>query len=303
MQTALLTFVSAFLLISAGGSLIFCRRATLRRLARIVEAPSTVSLLLRKPSPRPAARVAHIIEPFHRFMPKTEKEASLIQKRLARAGLREKTWLNIFYGAKLLAPITLCLLLIVFGVYKHAGFFPFILAAGLGFLVPDFWLDKKIKGRQRNLRLGLPDALDLIIICVEAGLGMDKAVMRATEELWLSQPEMADELALVTLEQRAGRPRVDAWKSLGERTQVEPICALASILVQADKFGTSIGKALRAHAEALRTRRRQDAEELAAKTTIKLMFPLVLFIFPSLFVVTLGPSLIVILEQMKNFLN
>jgi tight adherence protein C len=191
----------------------------------------------------------------------------------------------------------------VTGLYDFGGFFVYIMALGLGFLAPDFWLGNRIKARQTSLRLGLPDALDLIVICVEAGLGIDRAIMRTAEELHLSQPEIADELGLVSVEQRVGCHRATAWKNFGERTGVESVCALASILIQADKFGTSVGTTLRVHAETLRTRRRQDAEEQAARTTVKLIFPLVLFIFPALFVVTLGPSMIVIIEDMQNFLN
>lgn len=154
-----------------------------------------------------------------------------------------------------------------------------------------------------ELALGLPEALDLIVICIEAGLSLDKAVLRAAEELRLSQPDISDELNLVCLEQRAGRPRADAWKTLAERTDVETIRSLTVILIQADKFGSSVGKTLRAHSESLRVRRRQDAEEKAAQTTVKLVFPLVLCIFPSLFVVTLGPSMIVMFEGFAKFLN
>ena len=132
---------------------------------------------------------------------------------------------------------------------------------------------------------------------------MDRAVLRTAEELQLSQPEIADELGLVSVEQRVGRHRADAWKNFGDRTAVESIRALASILIQADKFGTSVGTTLRVHAETLRIRRRQEVEEQAAKTTVKLIFPLVLFIFPALFVVALGPSMLVIMEDFKNFLN
>jgi tight adherence protein C len=132
---------------------------------------------------------------------------------------------------------------------------------------------------------------------------MDRAVLRTAEELHLSQPEIADELGLVSIEQRVGSHRADAWKNFGDRTAVESIRALASILIQADKFGTSVGTTLRVHAETLRMRRRQDAEEQAAKTTVKLIFPLVLFIFPALFVVALGPSMIIIMEDFKNLLN
>jgi tight adherence protein C len=170
-------------------------------------------------------------------------------------------------------------------------------------MAPDFWLSNRISARKLKLRLGLPEALDLIVICVEAGLSMDKATMRTAEELRISQPAIADELNLVYLEQRAGRPRGEAWRNLGDRTDVDTIRSLASILIQADKFGTSIGKMLRAHSETLRTRRRQDAEEQAAKTTVKLVFPLVLFIFPSLFVVTLGPSMIIMFEGFSKYLS
>jgi tight adherence protein C len=301
MQPAIITFAVAFVLILAVGATMAYRPSTLRRLSRAVAAPSEVNLL-RDADP-PGARVARMVEPFQRVLPRSVEEVSVVQKRLARAGYREKAYVNIFYGAKVLVPALLCAVITVTGFYAIAGFFPYLMALGLGFLVPDFWLGNKIKARQTNLRLGLPDALDLIVICVEAGLGVDRAILRAGEELRLSQPDIADELALVNLEQRAGRTRADAWKNFGERTGVESIRSLASILIQADKFGTSVGKALRSHAETLRTRRRQDAEEQAAKTTVKLIFPLVLFIFPALFVVTLGPSMIVIIEQMQNFLN
>ena len=301
MGPALLTFVAAFVLISVLGCAMFYRQTTLRRLSRVVAPPSEVDVLIVAPPARPAARMARFVAMFQRMVPRSQTEVSVVQARLTRAGYREKSQLNIFYGAKVLVPVLLCLVVTVTGIYTFAGFFAYIMALGLGFLVPDFWLGNRIGARQTSLRLGLPDALDLIVICVEAGLGVDRAILRTTEELRLSQPETADELTLVSLEQRAGRARADAWRNLGERTGVESIRTLSSILIQADKFGTSVGKALRAHADTLRTRRRQDAEEQAAKTTVKLIFPLVLFIFPALFVVTLGPSMIIIIEQMQDF--
>ncbi len=300
MGAAILTFAAAFLLIATAGFAMFYHPQTLRRLSRAVAPPSDMNVLLDAPAARPGARMARMVEPFQRIVPRSAVEASVVQKRLTRAGYREKTYVNIFYGAKVLIPAVFCFTITVTRIYAFAGFFSYIMALGLGFLLPDFWVGNRIKARQTSLRLGLPDALDLMIVCVEAGLGMDRAIQRTTEELSLSQPEIADELALVSLEQRAGRTRAAAWKNFGERTGVESIRALASILIQADKFGTSVGKTLRAHADTLRTRRRQDAEEQAARTTVKLIFPLVLFIFPALFVVTLGPSMIVILDQMKN---
>jgi tight adherence protein C len=303
MEAALFTFAAAFLLLSGIGSLLVYRRSTRRRLARAVAEPAVNDFLLAAPAARPGAKVARFVERFQRILPRSSAEVSVMQKRLIRAGYREKKYINIFYGAKVLAPLLLCLLAAVTGAYAYGGFFVYIMALGFGFLAPDFWLGNRIKARQTNLRLGLPDALDLIVICVEAGLGVDRAILRTAEELRLSQPEIADELGLVSVEQRAGRLRTDAWKNFGDRTEVESIRALASILIQSDKFGTSVGTTLRVHSETLRMRRRQDAEEQAAKTTVKLIFPLVVFIFPALFVVTLGPSMIAIMEDLQNFFN
>jgi tight adherence protein C len=301
MPAAALTFLTAFLLISTAGFLVSYRQGARRRLSRAIAVAPEINVL--RDAPSPSTRVTRVVESFQSLMPRSEEEVSVIQTRLARAGYREKKTVNLFYGSKVLAPAMLCLGAALGGIYAIAGFFPFLMFAGFGFLLPDFWLGHRIKVRQTNLRLGLPDALDLIVVCVEAGLGLDRAIMRTAEELQVSQPAIADEFALVSLAQRAGRPRADALKALGDRTGVESVRSLASILIQADKFGTSIGKALRQHAEALRTRRRLDAEEQAAKTTVKLIFPLVLFIFPALFVVTLGPSMLVIIEQMKSLVE
>jgi tight adherence protein C len=300
MVIAALTFAAAFLILSLAGFAIFREPVAARRLARVVAPPADVNALLRAPVVKRDARLALLIEPFQRILPRSSVDVSILLKRLVRAGYREKTYINIFYGAKVLVPAALCIAITVTGLWEYIGFFSYVMALGLGFLVPDFWLGNRIKKRQTNIRLGLPDALDLIIICVEAGLGMDRAIQRTTDELRLSQPEIADELALVSLEQRAGRSRPDAWKNFADRTGVDSVRALASILIQADRFGTSVGKTLRAHADTLRTRRRQDAEEMAAKTTVKLIFPLVVFIFPALFVVTLGPSVVNIMTRMEE---
>jgi tight adherence protein C len=145
--------------------------------------------------------------------------------------------------------------------------------------------------------------LDLLVICIEAGLSLDQAVSRTVEELNLAQPAICDELAIVVLEQRAGCPRSDAWRHFAERTNVDSVRNLVSVLVQSEKFGTSIAKTLRVHSDTLRTQRRQKVEEQAAKTTVKLVFPLVLFIFPSLFLVTLGPAAITVMESFDKYLT
>jgi tight adherence protein C len=301
MQLAIFAFLAAFLLMSSAGFLIFYRQTTLRRLSQVSRAEDVG--LLANIAPPPGSRLEKLVKPFQKLLPRSQADISIVQKRLAKAGYREPSYVNIFYSSKVLVPAVLCLVATVTQLYAYSPLFVYAVAAGIGFLAPDFWLNNRISARKMELRLGLPEALDLMVICVEAGLSVDKATMRTAEELQISQPAIADEMNLVYLEQRAGRPRAEAWKNFGERTDVDTIRSLASILIQADKFGTSVGKTLRTHAEALRTRRRQDAEEKAAKTTVKLTFPLVLFIFPSLFVVTLGPSMIVMLEGFKQFLS
>jgi tight adherence protein C len=154
-----------------------------------------------------------------------------------------------------------------------------------------------------RIRRGLPDVLDLLVICIEAGLSMDQATARTAEELRLGQPALCDELGIVVLEQRAGRARSDAWRQFAERTDVDSVRNLVSVLVQSEQLGTSIAKTLRVHSDTLRTFRRQKIEEQAAKTTVKLVFPLVLFIFPSLFLVTLGPALIIMAESFQQYFN
>ena len=189
---------------------------------------------------------------------------------------------------------------LVTGLGRSNPFFYYACALGLGYLAPSFWLGRRIKRRQKLIRRGLPDALDLLIICIEAGLSLDQGLVRTSQELRLAQPEISDELGVVVLEQAAGRPRADAWKNLAERTDEEGVRNLVSVLVQAEKFGTSIARTLRVHSDTLRVQRRQKVEEQAAKTTVKLVFPLVFFIFPSIFLVTLGPAAIIIIEGFHN---
>ncbi|HTU51105.1 MAG TPA: type II secretion system F family protein, partial [Acidobacteriaceae bacterium] len=228
---------------------------------------------------------------------------SVAQQRLIRAGYRRDSALKNFYGAKVVIPLVLCLLVTVTGVVHYSPFFIYLLAAGLGFLAPDFWLGHQIAKRQAAIRRGLPDVLDLLVICIEAGQSLDQATMRTAEELRLAQPAITDELGVVVLEQRAGRPRSDAWRNFADRTGVDSVRNLVSVLVQSEQFGTSAAKTLRIHSDTLRTQRRQKVEEQAAKTTVKLVFPLVFFIFPALFLVTLGPAIIIITESFAKYFS
>jgi tight adherence protein C len=164
--------------------------------------------------------------------------------------------------------------------------------AAFGFILPRFVLKRMIKRRQNEIRLALADALDLAVICVEAGLGLDQAIQRVAADIRHVHPALSDELQLVVLETRAGRSRPDALRNLTLRTGVDDIRALVAVLVQTDRFGTSVAQALRVHSDCLRTERRQRAEERAAKTTIKMIPALIFFVFPAMFIVTLGPAFI-----------
>ena len=304
MTPILLTFIAVFLLVLTGGLLLFDRDALLRRLANVVS-PQTLpaeSWLDRLISMRTTASLAKVIDPFQKVLPRSPADLSVAQRRLILAGYRKDLHVNILYGAKVITPIILVVLATATGVYEEGPFFVYALALALGYLIPDYYLGNRIKARQFKVKLALPEALDLMVICIEAGLGLDQAISRVADELRISQPELTDEFNLLNLEQRAGRPRAEAWKNLADRTDVDSVRGLVSMLTQADHFGTSIANSLRIHSDVLRTQRRQEAEEQAAKTTVKLVFPLVFFIFPSLFLVVLGPSMIKLLESFDKYL-
>jgi tight adherence protein C len=162
----------------------------------------------------------------------------------------------------------------------------------LGYLLPSFWLSQKTAKRQKQISNGLPDALDLMVVCVEAGSGIDQAIMKTSDELAISYPALAEEMRLIGTEMRAGKPRLEAFKNFASRTKVDDVRALVAMLIQTDRFGTSIAQALRTHAETSRVKRRQRAEERAAKIGVKLVFPLVFFLFPALYVAILGPAVV-----------
>lgn len=301
MGLTLLVFGLAFVLIAVVGFLASNQRAVRDRLAAVISPQAKQTTLLGSLQ-QSGLSVKGIVGQFERLMPKSQKEVSIIQLRLTRAGYRNPSATKIFYGTKVLLPVGLCAAAVLTGL-GQSSFFIYIAALGLGFLIPDFWLGHLIKKRQAKLRRGLPDVLDLLVICIEAGLSLDQAVMRSSQELAMAHPDLCDELGIVVLEQRAGRPRTEAWKNLSQRTDVDVIRSLVSVLVQSEAFGTSVAKTLRTHADTLRSQRVQKIEEMAAKTTVKLIFPLVLFIFPALFVVVLGPAVITMMEAFQKMQN
>jgi len=287
----ILAFVAIFVLVGSIGVLMFYREAALERISQVIN-PRPKQKSLAETFQNTGSSIGNVVKRFENLMPKSEKEVSVIRLRLTRAGYRNENAMKIFYGSKVLTPLLLVAIAAVTGLASLAPFFVYLVALGGGFLAPDFWLGKRITARQKKLTRGLPDVLDLLVICMEAGLSLDQATARSAEELSQSQPEICDELNVVVLEQRAGRARSESWKNMAERTGVECLRNLVSMLVQTEQFGTSIAKMLRVHADTLRVQRVQMIEEMAGKTSVKLVFPLVLFIFPALFLVTLGPAAI-----------
>lgn len=235
-------------------------------------------------------RLEQALDPLSKAIPLSPSEVSRARQWLIQAGYRDRRHLTIYVGSRvLLAFVGLMTVIAISG----AKSLPLMISvAAFGFFLPRFALKRLIKKRQNQITLGLPDALDLTVICVEAGLALDQALMRVGEDLRHAHPELSDEFHMVNLEMRAGKPRAEALRNLNARTGVDDIRALVATLVQTDRFGTSVAQALRVHSDSLRTERRQRAEEQAAKTTIKMVVPLVLFVLPSIIFVTLGPAII-----------
>ena len=239
-------------------------------------------------------RMQQALDPLSRALPVSPTDVSQTRAWLIQAGYRDAQHVTIYRGVRVLFAA-----LGFFSAFLFTGFDSPLLLVGLtafGFFIPRFLLKKKLKERQRRIRLGLPDALDLTVICVEAGLSLDQAMMRVGQDLSHAHPDLSGEFHLFDLETRAGKPRVEALRNLAERTGVDDIRALVGTLIQTDRFGTSVAQALRVHSDSLRTERRQRAEEQAAKTTVKMIIPLVLFVMPSLIFVTVGPAVIQLLH-------
>jgi tight adherence protein C len=226
--------------------------------------------------------------------PKSPKEMTKLQQRLVMAGFRSREALVVFFGVRMgFALLTFALISTgLVGLMARPNLFVALGGCGFGYLLPSMVLGRLAKRRQHRIRLGLPDVLDLLVVSVEAGLGLDQAIQRVGEELAFAHPDLSDELRLINLELRAGKGRSDALRNLAERTGVDDVQSLVAMLVQTDKFGTSVAQSLRVHSETVRTKRRQRAEEAAAKTGVKMVFPLVFCIFPAIWVVTIGPAAI-----------
>jgi tight adherence protein C len=289
-----------FLVVTGVGYVIVTQLAPNRvrsRLEKVVQPETTINR--DESAPQWVEKFIQVASPIAKLsVPAEGWEKSTLRTRFMNAGYREGSVVSFYFIAKSLLAILFAAAFFVYmgftGKSLDTSTFLLIMltAAGLGYYLPNVFLARRIESRQREIFENFPDATDLMLVCVEAGLGLDAALIKVGEEMRLKSPVLADELHLVTLELRAGSTKERALKNLAMRTGVEQVDSLVAMLVQAERFGTSIGDSLRVYADELRTKRRLRAEEAAAKIPLKLLFPLIFFIFPSLLLVLLGPAFI-----------
>ena len=231
----------------------------------------------------------------------SQQQNPVTVRRLANAGYRQPAHVDLFLAARLATPALFCVVVAL--VIQESLVLFLIIAAVLGFFAPDFWLAEAIKRRKSRVDSSLPDALDLMTICMDAGLSLDQAIVRVGQELTFTHPDISQEFLQINFEQRAGVPRIESWKAFADRLDLESLRQFVAMLVQTERFGTPLAVALATFADSLRTERRQKAEELGAKAAIKLVFPMVLFIFPTVFIVTIGPAVIALLKNIVTLLG
>lgn len=281
-------------------------RTITRRLAELEAGAARHYSIDRRRRQEKREKVQSILEAFGERVAKKDVQWNKMQELMLRAGYRGRRATAVYFGMRLMAVLGLTGLGFFLGTFTGVGFSQSLLAAGMaglvGWVVPGFVIKRKVRKRQTEIRHALADTLDLLVVCVEAGLGLNQALVRVSDEISHVSQAMSEELMLTNFEIRAGTPRDEALRNLGHRSGVDDLKSLTAMLIQTDRFGTSIATALRVHSDTMRTKRRQRAEEAAAKTTIKLVFPLVLFIFPAMFVVILGPAVLHILEQLGGLI-
>jgi tight adherence protein C len=249
-------------------------------------------------------RMKSVLQAFGERVQSGRKDSSEVRQFLLQAGYVDPNAVAIYWATRVILAMGFVAGSIFFlpllGLTATQVVMAVVWLGGLGWVGPVFYVRSRLKARQKELQKAMPDMLDMLVVCVEAGLGLNQALVRVADEIDHVSLVMSEQLALVNLEMRAGTPRDEALKNLADRTGLTDMKSLVSMLVQTDRFGTSVADALRVHSETMRTKRRQRAEEAAAKTTIKLVFPLVLFVFPAMFVVVLGPSVIAIYRMFTH---
>ncbi len=287
--------LSVFISLFCIGYAIFARALNIRARMNQSEAPSRVLGISWRTY---VEQAVHAFRPLGEMIPRSPEEMSRQERRITQAGIRRPDSAVLFHGIQAAAVLLFLFGFIVTGYFRHHPFLYTILSLFLGSLLPDIVLTRMMSSRKERIQLALPDALDLTVVCVEAGLGLDQTLMRIGQEIQVPHPDLSDELRLTNLEMNMGRSRSDSLRNLGRRTGVDDLKALCAILIQTDRFGTSVGQALRTYSDSLRTKRRQRAEEKAAKLAVKMIPPLILFIFPSMFVVIVGPAVIAIMRDL-----
>jgi tight adherence protein C len=263
------------------------------------------SILQRRRRAEQTEKLKSVVQAFGESIQERSGTPSALRLRLIQAGYPSAAAVPLFLGTRILLPAALgigsLLLFPILGVSAIKAILGVVYFTGLGYVLPTLVVGMRVKRRQKEMQRALPDALDMLVVSVEAGLGLNQALVRVADEIFRLSPVLSEQMTLVNLEIRAGTAREEALRNLADRTGLADIASLTGMLIQTDRFGTSVAQALRIHADTMRTKRRQRAEEAAAKTTIKLIFPLVFCIFPALFVVILGPAMIQIMQALKGF--
>ena len=262
-----------------------------------------VGVLANEQAPaHPSLAFHDVIKRLGNFVPQSPKDVTVMRRRLIRAGIRGENALKLLYGAKAVMGIALPLAAasLVVGTATDPGnkVAAILAAVGIGFFGPNEYVRRLAARRQHEIARGLPNALDLLVVCVESGLGLDQAILQVSKELEHAHPEISEEFGFVNLELKAGKRRVEALRNLAERTGVDDLKKLVAVLIQADRFGTGVAQSLRGHSDFMRVQTRQVAEEKAAKLGVKLIFPIFFCILPSLFVVTVGPIIMKIIREL-----
>jgi len=280
------------------------RGAVTARLQQMQTGSDPNDTLARRRRQAKSERLKNVLQVLGQRVQGGRKDGSVVRQFLTRAGYPDASAVSVYWASRVsLAaglPAAGILLLPMLGASATQIMLGTFWFMALGWVGPTFYVRSRLKARQKEVQLALPDMLDMLVCCVEAGLGLNQALVRVSDEIDHVSPIMSEQLAMINLEMRAGTPRDEAFKNFAERTGIPDIRSLVSMLIQTDRFGTSVATALRVHSETMRTKRRQRAEEAAAKTTIKLVFPLVLFVFPAMFVVVLGPSALAIFRTFSK---
>jgi tight adherence protein C len=294
-------FVLVACVTAAAGFYLSSARA--RSLQRLAPQPKLVELFL----PSPALIWRELVDRLGSAVPASPKELPALKRRLIRAGWRSQDSARVFHGARAAAITIFAPVAAALSFYSGASTSNVLIAIGAasmaGYMAPSMFLDFRTRQRQRAIQKGLPNALDLMVVCVESGLGIDQTIVQVAKEFETAYPEISEEFALMNLEMRAGKRRAEALHNLADRTGVDDVRKLTAVLVQTDRFGTSIAQCLRGHSDYLRVMSRQRAEERAAKLAIKLVFPIFFCVLPSLFVVTVGPVLTRLARELVPFIQ